>query len=109
MTYKEEVLKYAPQYYSGEISLQSIADLVGCSYTTVSKNMIYDRLMKIENQKLTQSTFDENNLELCLKILGKDNKKTIDKTVGDFNSMTEEQKEPYLVTKPFEKYEYIEE
>lgn len=103
---KEEILKYSAQFYQGEISIKEIAKRVGCSYTTVSKNLVKQKVSDLKEQKPEKSNVNEADLSLLLKMISQENGKIIDKTVGDWDSMTEEEQEPYLITDPFKDLEY---
>jgi len=95
MNKTERIKKLIPKFYKDELSIQDIADLVNCHYSTVSQVITRHELKAIEVEKMNFKKQNETNFELSIKALSEDNTIKKAKTIADWDSMTEEEKNEY--------------
>jgi predicted DNA-binding protein YlxM (UPF0122 family) len=95
MTKSDQVKQLIPEFYKGELSIQDIADKIECHYATVSQVIIRHKLKVIEIEKMNFKKENETNFELSIKSLSEANTIKKAKTIGDWSTMTEEEKNEY--------------
>ena len=95
MTKSDQVKQLIPEFYKGELSIQDIADKINCNYSTVSQVITSHKLKVIEIEKMNFKKENETNFELSIKSLSEDNTIKKAKTIGDWSTMTEEEKNEY--------------
>jgi predicted DNA-binding protein YlxM (UPF0122 family) len=95
MTKSDQVKQLIPEFYKGELSIQDIADKIECHYSTVSQVITRHKLKVIEIEKMNFKKENETNFELSIKSLSEDNTIKKAKTIADWSTMTEEEKNEY--------------
>ena len=95
MTKSDQVKQLIPEFYKGELSIQDIAEKIECHYSTVSQVITRHKLKVIEIEKMNFKKENETNFELSIKSLSEANTIKKAKTIGDWSTMTEEEKNEY--------------
>jgi predicted DNA-binding protein YlxM (UPF0122 family) len=95
MTKSDQVKKLIPEFYKGELSIQDIADKINCHYSTVAQVITRHKLKVIEIEKMNFKKENETNFELSIKSLSEANTIKKAKTIADWSTMTEEEKNEY--------------
>jgi predicted DNA-binding protein YlxM (UPF0122 family) len=95
MTKSDQVKQLIPEFYKGELSMQDIADKIECHYSTVSQVITRHKLKVIEVEKMNFKKENETNFELSIKALKESKPVMKAKTIADWNTMTEEEKNEY--------------